>query len=120
MGAPVLEPKRGGSRTRTPNIATTKDIFGFDNRGPSGRAATVRGGMESIQTCCVFVREDVNPQFVCRLNHIPNMFFKPANVGLSSSSDTQTANMLRASDFLPIHQMDPEFLVPFQRKFLVV
>jgi len=67
IGTPDVELKGGGTWTSTPNISIKKDILGFDNGGPSGRAVTVGGGMESIRPWCVFVRENVNPPTVCLL-----------------------------------------------------
>jgi len=62
--APIGEPKRRRSGTRTPRIPFVKDIFSFDDIGPNRRATRTCICLKNFMTDGIFVREEINPQFV--------------------------------------------------------
>jgi len=62
--APFGEPKGRRSGTRTPRMPFFKDIFSFDDRGPNRRDTRTCICLKNFMTVYIFVREEINPQFV--------------------------------------------------------
>jgi len=57
---------------KTPELSCFKDIFSFDDGGPSGRAVGSISCLKNVMADYISVREKINPNFARRLNHVPH------------------------------------------------
>ena len=64
----MAEPKRRRPRPGTPGVAIFKDIFSFDDRGPSRRAVGTIDSVKDLMVDHIFVIYDIDPKFIRQLN----------------------------------------------------
>ena len=67
---PLTKPEGSGPRPNTPRVTCFKNIFSFDDGGPSGRVVGAMSCLKNFMSDYITVREKINPKFVRRFTQL--------------------------------------------------